>query len=155
MAVTCAEANVLINYHQLLSEGFHSWWWQFFYAGAAAIWTLFYSFVYYLQMNADSVSTYMLYFGFMLWASLAMFLMLGFVGLLSSFWFIKTIFSIAKAGEDIQPLISADDGGIEYIAMEMSSSQEQTEEEAEGKQVIQVIYTLVVVVYVNVFVWYC
>jgi len=96
LIITCAEITILFTYFQLCSEDYHWWWRSFSNAGSTAIYVFLYSFVYFKQLEANSLSTYMLYFGYMGLASLALFMMMGFVGVMTSLWFNKTIFSSIK-----------------------------------------------------------
>lgn len=96
LLVTCAEITVLFTYFQLCSEDYHWWWRSFWNAGSTAIYVFLYSFVYFKQLEANSVSTYFLYFGYMGLCSVALFCMMGFVGLSTSLWFNKVIFASIK-----------------------------------------------------------
>jgi len=96
LIITCAEITLLFNYFQLCNEDYHWWWRSFGTAGSTAIYVFLYSFVYFQQLEANSFTTYVLYFGYMGIASLALFLMTGFIGVSASFWFNKTIFASVK-----------------------------------------------------------
>jgi transmembrane 9 superfamily protein 2/4 len=96
LIVTCAEITILFTYFQLCSEDYHWWWRSFSNAGSTAIYVFLYSIVYFKQLEANSVATYFLYFGYMGLASLGLFTMMGFVGVATSLWFNKTIFSSIK-----------------------------------------------------------
>jgi transmembrane 9 superfamily protein 2/4 len=96
LILTCAEITLLFNYFQLCNEDYHWWWRSFGTAGSIAIYVFLYSFVYFQQLEANSFSTYVLYFGYMGLASLGLFLMTGFIGVSSSLWFNKTIFGSLK-----------------------------------------------------------
>ncbi|VEU42364.1 unnamed protein product [Pseudo-nitzschia multistriata] len=96
LIITCAEITLLFNYFQLCNEDYHWWWRSFGNAGSTAIWVFLYSFVYFQQLEANSFTTYVLYFGYMGLASLGLFLMTGFIGVMSSLWFNKTIFGSLK-----------------------------------------------------------
>jgi transmembrane 9 superfamily protein 2/4 len=96
LIVTCAEITLLFNYFQLCNEDYHWWWRSFGTAGSTAIYVFLYSFIYFQQLEANSFSTYVLYFGYMGLASLGLFLMTGFIGVASSLWFNKTIFGSLK-----------------------------------------------------------
>jgi transmembrane 9 superfamily member 2/4 len=96
LLVTCAEITVLFTYFQLCSEDYHWWWRSFSNGGSTAIYVFLYSFVYFKQLEANSVATYVLYFGYMAVACLGLFCMMGFVGLSTSLWFNKTIFGSIK-----------------------------------------------------------
>jgi len=97
LVVTCAEITVLFCYFQLCGENYHWWWRSFCTAGSTALYVFFYSFVYFKQLEASkTAATYVLYFGYMGLASLALFLMTGYLGVASSLWFNKTIFASIK-----------------------------------------------------------
>jgi len=96
LIITCAEITLLFNYFQLCNEDYHWWWRSFANAGSTAIWVFLYSFVYFQQLEANSFTTYVLYFGYMGLASLGLFLMTGFIGISSTLWFNMTIFGSVK-----------------------------------------------------------
>lgn len=96
LIITCAEITLLFNYFQLCNEDYHWWWRSFGNAGSTAIWVFLYSFVYFQQLEANSLPTYVLYFGYMGLASLGLFLMTGFIGVISTLCFNKAIFGSLK-----------------------------------------------------------
>jgi transmembrane 9 superfamily protein 2/4 len=96
LIVTCAEITVLFCYFQLCGENYHWWWRSFCTAGSTALYVFLYSFVYFQQLEANSFATYVLYFGYMGLVSAGLFLMTGFIGVVSSLWFNKTIFASIK-----------------------------------------------------------
>ena len=96
LIITCAEITLLFTYFQLCNEDYHWWWRSFGTAGSTAIYVFLYSIVYFKQLEANSLATYLLYFGYMGLSSIGLFLMTGFIGVTSSFWFNKTIFGSLK-----------------------------------------------------------
>ncbi|CAJ1950349.1 unnamed protein product [Cylindrotheca closterium] len=96
LIITCAEITLLFNYFQLCNEDYHWWWRSFGTSGSTAIYVFLYSFVYFQNLEANSLPTYILYFGYMGLASIGLFLMTGFIGVASSFWFNKVIFESVK-----------------------------------------------------------
>mmetsp|Transcript_14632 Transcript_14632/g.19102 ORF Transcript_14632/g.19102 Transcript_14632/m.19102 type:complete len:667 (-) Transcript_14632:162-2162(-) len=96
LLVTCAEITILFTYFQLCSEDYHWWWRSFMNAGSTAIYVFLYSVVYFKQLEASSLASYVLYFGYMGLASLALFVTMGFVGTVSSLYFNKIIFGSIK-----------------------------------------------------------
>jgi len=94
--LTCAEITVLFNYFQLCAEDYRWWWRSFSTAGSISIYIFFYSIVYFKELQTNSFATYMLYFGYMSVISIAIFLMTGFVGVMSTLWFNKVIFGSIK-----------------------------------------------------------
>ena len=96
LIITCAEITVLFTYFQLCSEDYHWWWRSFCNAGSTAIYVFLYSVVYFQQLEANTLGTYLLYFGYMALACMGLFCMMGFVGMFTSLWFNKTIFASIK-----------------------------------------------------------
>jgi len=96
LILTCAEITLLFTYFQLCNEDYHWWWRSFGTAGSTAIYVFLYSFVYFQQLEANALTTYVLYFGYMGLASLGLFLMTGFIGVSASLWFNQTIFGSIK-----------------------------------------------------------
>merc|ERR1712232_1075072 len=96
LIVTCAEITLLFNYFQLCNEDYHWWWRSFGTSGSTAIYVFLYSFVYFQYLEANSLPTYILYFGYMGLASLGLFLMTGFIGVASTLWFNISIFGSLK-----------------------------------------------------------
>lgn len=96
LIITCAEITVLFCYFQLCGENYHWWWRSFCTSGSTALYVFFYSFVYFKQLEANSFATYVLYFGYMGLVSFGLFIMTGSIGVFSSLWFNKTIFSSIK-----------------------------------------------------------
>jgi hypothetical protein len=62
--LTATEINVLFNYFQLCGENYHWWWRSFITAGSTRICIFLYSFIYFGQLKANTIPTYMLYFGY-------------------------------------------------------------------------------------------
>lgn len=96
LIITCAEITVLFCYFQLCGENYHWWWRSFTTAGSTGLYVFLYSFVYFKQLEANQLATYVLYFGYMGLASFALFLMTGFVGVTTCLVFNKTIFGSIK-----------------------------------------------------------
>lgn len=85
----------------LCSDEHHIWWWQFCSSGAGvSIWFFLWSTLFYRSLEPTSLLTAVLYFGFIVWASLALFLAAGFIGVMASLWFVKAIFSFAESAKD-------------------------------------------------------
>eukprot|EP00590_Aulacoseira_subarctica_P009098 CAMPEP_0172414914 /NCGR_PEP_ID=MMETSP1064-20121228/1510_1 /TAXON_ID=202472 /ORGANISM="Aulacoseira subarctica , Strain CCAP 1002/5" /LENGTH=665 /DNA_ID=CAMNT_0013151785 /DNA_START=27 /DNA_END=2024 /DNA_ORIENTATION=+ len=96
LILTATEINVLFNYFQLCGENYHWWWRSFATAGSTAFYVFLYSIIYFQSLQANTLPTYMLYFGYMSLVSLGIFLMLGACGLFSSLLFNRLIFSSIK-----------------------------------------------------------
>ncbi len=97
LIITSAEISVLLTYYQLCAENHRWWWFSFFTAGSTAMYTYAYSLVWFRSLDASKMLiTYMLYFGYMFLICTALFLVTGSVGMLTSFWFVRKIFSSIK-----------------------------------------------------------
>jgi len=97
LIIICAEVSITLVYLQLTSED-HRWWWRsFLTTGAAGVFLFLYSvFYFYSQLNIRSTSSKLLYFGYMLIMSMLFSLLTGSIGVLSSFHFVKKIYSSIK-----------------------------------------------------------
>lgn len=96
LLITCAEITILFTYFQLCSEDYHWWWRAFTNAGSTAIYVFIYSIVYFKQLEASTLATYVMYFGYMGLACLGLFFMMGFVGVMAALYFNKVIFGSIK-----------------------------------------------------------
>jgi transmembrane 9 superfamily protein 2/4 len=98
--IMCAEITVLLTYVQLNHEN-HRWWWRSFANGGAfALYLFGYSILHFQRwIEANTVTAYILYFLYMSLACLALFLAMGTVGIASSLWFNKVLFSYGHEGE--------------------------------------------------------
>lgn len=96
LILTCAEITILFTYFQLCSENYQWWWRSFTNAGSTAIYVFIYSLLYFSRLEANTLVTYLLYFGYMGVTCVGLFIMMGSVGVLSSLWFNKLIFGSIK-----------------------------------------------------------
>ena len=97
LIITCAEISIVLCYFQLCAED-HAWWWRaFLNSGAAGLYLLAYSGIYYCtQLEISGFVPLLLYVGYMALASLLFFLITGTVGFLACWWFVWTIFGSVK-----------------------------------------------------------
>jgi len=88
---------VSLLYFQLARED-HRWWWNAFAnGGATGLFVFAYSFYYFFhRSNMSGVLQLSFYFGYMSIVSYAFFVMLGFVGFYSSFYFVNYIYGAVK-----------------------------------------------------------
>ena len=96
----CAVITVRACYLQLCREDYRWWWSSFCTAGSSALYVFFYSIVYYFvwYLEANSVMDCAYYTGYMgIWC-FGLFLMTGFIGVVSSLWFNKIMFSPITIG---------------------------------------------------------
>ena len=97
LLITCAEISIVLCYFQLCNEDYHWWWRSFLNSGAAGLYLFGYSVVYfYTQLDMVGFVPCLVYFGYMLIASLLFVLMTGTVGFFSSWWFVWKIFAAVK-----------------------------------------------------------
>lgn len=97
LLISCAEVTVLLVYYQLCAENHRWWWFSFLAPGSTALYTFLYSVFWFRTLEASKwVMTYLLYFGYMGLICLAMLLITGTVGTLTSFWFVRRIFGTIK-----------------------------------------------------------
>merc|ERR1719174_2569005 len=95
--VTCAEISISITYFQLTSENYHWWWRAFFVSGAAGFYVFAYSVVYFLtRLSIDKTVSIILYFGYMWIFSVLFGVLTGSIGFISSFIFVRIIYSSVK-----------------------------------------------------------
>ncbi|KAL2929926.1 Transmembrane 9 superfamily member 11 [Bienertia sinuspersici] len=98
LVVVCAEVSLVLTYMHLCVEDWKWWWKSFFASGSVAIYIFLYS-INYLIFDLKSLSgpvSATLYLGYSLFMVLAIMLVTGTVGFLSSFWFVHYLFSSVK-----------------------------------------------------------
>merc|ERR1719453_2830474 len=84
LLITCAEISIVLCYFQLCNEDYHWWWRSFLNSGTAGLYLFGYAFVYFFtQLEMVGFVPCLVYFGYMLIASLIFVLMTGTVGYLS------------------------------------------------------------------------
>jgi len=97
LIVTCAEISITLTYFQLTSEDYRWWWQSFWNAGASGAYVFLYAWVYFYQrLQIEKAVSVILYFGYMFMISVLFALLTGFIGMISTFGFIKTIFGSVK-----------------------------------------------------------
>ncbi|XP_068652756.1 transmembrane 9 superfamily member 11 [Aristolochia californica] len=98
LVIVCAEVSLVLTYMHLCVEDWKWWWKSFFASGSVAIYIFLYS-INYLVFDLKSLSgpvSATLYLGYSLFMVLAIMLVTGTVGFLSSFWFVHYLFSSVK-----------------------------------------------------------
>ncbi|KAK9078357.1 hypothetical protein SSX86_002414 [Deinandra increscens subsp. villosa] len=97
LTITCAEITILLCYFQLCSEDYNWWWRAYLTAGSSAVYLLLYSVYYYLtKLEITKGVSGVLYFGYMLVASYAFFVLTGTIGFYASLWFVRKIYSYER-----------------------------------------------------------
>eukprot|EP00538_Stauroneis_constricta_P006395 CAMPEP_0119546238 /NCGR_PEP_ID=MMETSP1352-20130426/742_1 /TAXON_ID=265584 /ORGANISM="Stauroneis constricta, Strain CCMP1120" /LENGTH=718 /DNA_ID=CAMNT_0007590917 /DNA_START=50 /DNA_END=2206 /DNA_ORIENTATION=+ len=97
LAATCAEVSVVMCYLQLCAED-HRWWWKSFFNCASAGGYLFLYSLWFLssRLNLVGVLPVIVYLTYMGMISLCFSIFCGSVGVITSFWFTKTIYGALK-----------------------------------------------------------
>jgi transmembrane 9 superfamily protein 2/4 len=97
LIITCAEISIVMCYFQLCNENWHWWWRSFFTSGASAVYLLGYSMFYFTTRLeiVDFIPT-LLYFGYMLLASVGFGILTGTIGHIACRTFVWRIYSELK-----------------------------------------------------------
>ncbi|KAL0319384.1 UNVERIFIED_CONTAM: Transmembrane 9 superfamily member 7 [Sesamum angustifolium] len=97
LIITCAEITIVLCYFQLCSEDYHWWWRAYLTAGSSALYLFLYSaFYFFTKLEITKLVSGILYFGYMLIASYAFFVVTGTIGFYACFWFVRKIYSSVK-----------------------------------------------------------
>jgi transmembrane 9 superfamily protein 2/4 len=97
LCIACAEVALVLVYFHLCSEEYRWWWRSFWYAGGCGPIMFLYS-IYYLTstLNMANAASVGIYFTYMALLSYALFLVMGTVGFLATFTFVRYIYSSLK-----------------------------------------------------------
>ncbi|KAG6414604.1 hypothetical protein SASPL_121977 [Salvia splendens] len=97
LLITCAEITVVLCYFQLCSEDYLWWWRSYLTAGSSAVYLFLYAvFYFFTKLDITKPVSGALYFGYMLIASYAFFVLTGAIGFYACFWFTRLIYSSVK-----------------------------------------------------------
>ncbi|KAL6496959.1 Transmembrane 9 superfamily member 7 [Orobanche gracilis] len=97
LIVTSAEITVVLCYFQLCSEDYNWWWRAYLTSGSSALYLFLYSaFYFFTKLEITKLVSGILYFGYMLIASYAFFVLTGTIGFYASLWFVRKIYSSVK-----------------------------------------------------------
>lgn len=97
LGITCGEVGVVMTYFQLCAEDYNWWWKSFFTSGSSGLYFFFYSVFYFVtKLRITKFVSILIYFGYTLIFSLLFFVMAGFVGLITSYFFVRKIYSSLK-----------------------------------------------------------
>ncbi|KAK1275849.1 hypothetical protein QJS04_geneDACA003845 [Acorus gramineus] len=97
LIITCAEITIVLCYFQLCSEDYLWWWRAYLTSGSSALYLFLYAtFYFFTKLNITKVVSGALYFGYMLIASYAFFVLTGTIGFYACFWFTRLIYSSVK-----------------------------------------------------------
>ncbi|XP_041016910.1 transmembrane 9 superfamily member 8-like [Juglans microcarpa x Juglans regia] len=97
LIITCAEITVVLCYFQLCSEDYLWWWRSYLTSGSSALYLFLYAtFYFFTKLEITKLVSGILYFGYMLIASYAFFVLTGTIGFYACFWFTRLIYSSVK-----------------------------------------------------------
>ncbi|GAB4836801.1 Transmembrane 9 super member 8 [Ancistrocladus abbreviatus] len=97
LIVTCAEITIVLCYFQLCSEDYLWWWRSYLTSGSSALYLFLYAtFYFFTKLEITKPVSGTLYFGYMLIASYAFFVLTGTIGFYACFWFTRLIYSSVK-----------------------------------------------------------
>ncbi|GER32489.1 transmembrane 9 superfamily protein member [Striga asiatica] len=97
LLVTCSEITVVLCYFQLCSEDYLWWWRSYLTSGSSALYLFVYAvFYFFTKLDITKPVSGALYFGYMLIASYAFFVLTGTIGFYACFWFTRLIYSSVK-----------------------------------------------------------
>ena len=97
MLVIAVEMAILVTYVLLCKQEAKWWWSSFVVSGSTGLYIFVYAVLYYLtSLELELFGSVVVYFGYMLLASVAVSLITGSVGFLFTFIFLRTIYSLIK-----------------------------------------------------------
>jgi transmembrane 9 superfamily member 2/4 len=97
VCLVSGEVSILIVYILICREDYRWWWLSIIMPGTSGVYFFIYALVYYFKfLNITRFSSIVLYFGYMLIGSGVFFLVTGTVGFITSFIFIRRIYSLIK-----------------------------------------------------------
>ncbi|PIN00246.1 Endosomal membrane protein, EMP70 [Handroanthus impetiginosus] len=97
LIVTCAEISIVLCYFQLCSEDYLWWWRSYLTSGSSALYLFLYAtFYFFTKLEISKPVSGALYFGYMLIASYAFFVLTGTIGFFACFLFTRLIYSSVK-----------------------------------------------------------
>eukprot|EP01006_Ploeotia_vitrea_P050209 TRINITY_DN67427_c12_g3_i1.p1 TRINITY_DN67427_c12_g3~~TRINITY_DN67427_c12_g3_i1.p1 ORF type:complete len:645 (+),score=27.82 TRINITY_DN67427_c12_g3_i1:28-1962(+) len=97
LTVTCAEITIVMVYFQLCYEDYHWWWRSFFVSGSSGFHLFLYSiFYYFTTLHIRGFWSTVVYFTWMFCVSYGFGVLTGTIGFLSSFTFVRFIYSQIK-----------------------------------------------------------
>ncbi|KAH8119533.1 Nonaspanin [Phellopilus nigrolimitatus] len=97
VSLTTATVTILFTYFQLCAEEYRWHWRAFLTGGGSAFWLLLYGLYYWLsRLSLDSLSSVVLYLGYLLLLVLLDFLITGTIGFLASYWAVRKLYSAIR-----------------------------------------------------------
>ncbi|KAG0005771.1 hypothetical protein BGZ65_010158 [Modicella reniformis] len=97
LLVTCVEVSIVVTYFQLCDEDYNWWWRSFMVPSFSAVYIFLYSMVYFTkQLSIDHFVPGLIYFTNSLMICIVYGLLTGTTGFISTYWFIRRIYSAVK-----------------------------------------------------------
>ncbi|KAI0745854.1 endosomal P24A protein [Earliella scabrosa] len=97
VALTTATVTILFTYFILCAEDYRWHWRAFLIGGGSAFWLLAYGIVYWaLRLSLDSMTSVVLYMGYLLLLALFDFLITGTIGFLATYWAVRRLYSAIR-----------------------------------------------------------
>lgn len=97
VVLTTATATILLVYFLLCAEEYRWHWRSFLAGGGSALWMLVYGLYYWgVRLNLDSLSSVLLYFGYLVILATFNFLICGTVGFVASYWAVRRLYSAIR-----------------------------------------------------------
>ena len=97
LIITSAEVSILMCYIILSREDYRWWWYSVGVAGSSGFYFFIYSMIYcFTQLHMTRLSSYVLYFGYMIIATSAFSLVTATVGFVATFVFVRKIYGMIK-----------------------------------------------------------
>ncbi|KAI0780137.1 Nonaspanin [Fomes fomentarius] len=97
VALTTATVTILFTYFILCAEDYRWHWRAFLTGGGSAFWLLAYGVVYWaLRLSLDSMTSVVLYMGYLLLLALFDFLITGTIGFLATYWAVRRLYSAIR-----------------------------------------------------------
>ncbi|KAI1318885.1 Transmembrane 9 super member 4 [Mortierella claussenii] len=97
LLITCVEISIIVTYFQLCDEDYNWWWRSFFVPAFSAVYIFLYSMVYFTkQLSINHFVPGLIYFTNSLIICLVYALLTGTTGFVSTYWFIRRIYSAVK-----------------------------------------------------------
>ena len=97
LILVCSELTIVGTYFQLCAEDYHWWWRSFLMTASAGVYLFLYSFWYFFtKLEIIEFFSGLLFFGYMLLASLTFSLITGTIGFVATYLFVVTIYGSIK-----------------------------------------------------------
>mmetsp|Transcript_11705 Transcript_11705/g.31517 ORF Transcript_11705/g.31517 Transcript_11705/m.31517 type:complete len:656 (-) Transcript_11705:1688-3655(-) len=98
LSVTSSEISIVMTYFHLCAEDYRWWWKSFMIPGATGIYIFLYATYYFIaHVPIQGFAAFIMYFGYVGVASLAVTILVGTVGFISTFLFVRKIYGSIKA----------------------------------------------------------